>query len=331
MTACTLVSWPYLQWVILARYIPVARIPVHSPAILVAQRPLCTAVPRSYWCYLYESYRRRSSTQRSLIAAWPCLLLHGNIPTWKAAASVSVADRTPKPYLPTNISASHLCSAPTDFLPKEYYPKPSTSATQRPSTRHTAGLEYLHPQQPESTIQRRAGSPTWPLLSTLSRTVSLGPLLNPRLRPSPSSTKPHFPAVKNFHRLTGCPSCCLSGLLYLIYLPLLLVSTALLPSHIVLYCRSTTAASRSRGTNLIRRGTTITNQMFAMQGSHLRLHINSTRSSKAPPRPGPAVHLTGREHCSCSVVCIMASAQIAQCLPLPVNSVRVISRHTTSF
>lgn len=255
----------------------------------------------------------------------------GNIPTWKAVASVSVADRTPNPSVPTNTTATHLCSARTDFPPKEYYPEPSTSATQRPSTRHTAGLEYFHPKQRESTIQRRAGSPTWPLLSTLSRTVSRGPLLNPLLRPSPTSTKPNFPAVKNFHRLTGRPSCCLSGVLYLIYLPLLLVSTALLPRHIVLYRRSTTAASRSRGTNLIRRGTTITNQMFAMQGSDLQLHINSTRSSKAPPRPGSAAHLTGRERCRCSVVCMMASAQIAQCLPLPVNTVLVISRHTTLF
>jgi hypothetical protein len=46
----------------LASHTRCATSPLHGRATLVL--------------YLYESYRR-SSTQRSLIAAWPCLLLHG--------------------------------------------------------------------------------------------------------------------------------------------------------------------------------------------------------------------------------------------------------------
>jgi hypothetical protein len=155
------------------------------------------------------------------------------------------------------VAIQHRDSFPArnDFPPNLYYPQPSTNATQRPSTRHTADLECFHPKQRESTIQRRPVSPgTAPCYTPLSRTVSLGPLSNPLLRPSVRSLISQQGKFSLSHRMSRSllEWCC--GRLTATF-----TSLPLFFQGILYRCVGPlTAASRSSDANLIRRGTATT-------------------------------------------------------------------------
>jgi hypothetical protein len=71
--------------------------------------------------------------------------------------------------------------------------------------------------------------------------------------------------------------------------------------------------------------------MLTMQGYHLTLHSNCSQSSKSRPRHSPAAHMTGSERSRRSVVCMIASAQVARCHVAPVDTLPAISRHTVSI